>query len=293
MHDQSLENANVLVTGGLGFIGSHLVDSLVEKGCNVTVIDNLSSESSSEEYRVEGVNYWISDIRDIDHLCCKDTFDTIFHLAALARIQPSFNMPVEYFDIDALGTCKILELARKQGANVVYAGSSSAFGGPMLNPYAFAKYTGEQLCELYSKVYNVPTAIARFFNVYGDRHPISGDYATIVGIFEEQTKRRNNLTVTGDGEQRRDFTHVSDIVSGLILLNNENIFGEVFQLGTEMNFSINELANMFGGHIEYIPARPGEARDTLADTSKMQKIGWGPQVLIEDYIEEWKIKNNL
>lgn len=284
---------NILVTGGLGFIGSHLVDALLQDGHKVTVIDNLKSESSSKEHMRDGANYWISDIRDIDHLSCIETFDTIFHLAALARIQPSFDSPVEYFDVDAMGTCKILDLARKQGANVVYAGSSSAFGGPMLNPYAFAKYTGEQLCEMYSSVYDVPTSIARFFNVYGDRQPVKGEYATIVGIFEERTKREENLTVTGDGEQRRDFTHVSDIVSGLILLNNKDIFGDVFQLGTEINFSINELAEMFGGEIEYISARPGEAKNTLADITKMKSLGWNPQVFLEDYIEEWKIQNNI
>ena len=158
MHDHPLENTNILVTGGLGFIGSHLVDALVLAGNNVTVLDDLSSESCSKDYMVEGVTYWIGDIRDLDEKNCKDTFDSIFHLAALARIQPSIKMPVEYFDIDAMGTCKVLEFARKQNANVIYAGSSSAFGGPMLNPYAFSKYTGEQLCELYSKVYNVPTS---------------------------------------------------------------------------------------------------------------------------------------
>jgi UDP-glucose 4-epimerase len=284
---------NILVTGGLGFIGSHLVDVLVSNGHNVTVIDNLSSESSSKDYMLEGVTYWIGDIRDLDAKSCKDNFDSIFHLAALARIQPSFKMPVEYFDIDAMGTCRVLELARSQGANVIYAGSSSAFGGPMLNPYAFSKYTGEQLCELYSKVYNVPTSVARFFNVYGDRHPVSGDYATIVGIFEEQTKMGKNLTVTGDGEQRRDFTHVSDIISGLIMLNKKDVYGDVFQLGTERNYSINELASMFGGEIKYIPSRPGEARNTLADISKMKSTGWSPSTFIEDYIEHWKIKNNI
>ena len=282
---------NILVTGGLGFIGSHLVDALVSAGNNVTVIDDLSSESCSKDYMVEGVTYWIGDIRELDENSCKDKFDSIFHLAALARIQPSFKNPVEYFDIDAMGTCKVLELARKQGANVIYAGSSSAFGGPMLNPYAFAKYTGEQLCELYSKVYDVPTSIARFFNVYGERQPITGDYATIVGIFEQQAHSGLKLTVTGDGEQRRDFTHVSDIVSGLILLNNKKIFGEVFQLGTERNYSINELAGMFGDEIEYIPSRPGEARNTLADITKMRALGWEPKVFIEDYIESWKIKS--
>ena len=285
--------SKILVTGGLGFVGSHLVDSLIDKGHDVTVIDNLCSESSSRDYIRKGASYLIEDIREIDSLDLSRDFDVVYHLAALARIQPSFKNPVKYFSIDALGTCKVLEFARKCGAKLVYAGSSSAYGGPKLNPYAFAKYTGEELCRMYSDVYGLSTVIARFFNVYGDRQPISGPYATVVGVFEGQTLNGTPMTITGNGEQRRDFTHYSDIVSGFEALAKNDFSGEIFQLGTGVNYSINELAGFFGGDKEYIDARPGEAKITLADYSEMQKqTGWEPRTKLEDYVKTW-LENNL
>ncbi len=281
----------VLVTGGLGFVGSNLVDELVKRGdCDVTVIDNLSSESSSWEYNVPGVAYCIGDVRDLDENTFLGTnFDVIYHLAANARIQPSFQKPLEYFEIDALGTNKVLELARKCNAKVVYAGSSSAFGGPMLNPYAFAKYTGEQLCEMYSKVFGVSTVIARFFNVYGKRQPVTGQWATVVGVFERQYRENKPLTVTGDGTQRRDFTNISDIVDGFIALSEGRHSGEMYQLGTGKNYSITELAQLFSEKIEYIPKRPGEADVTLADWKPVyEATGWKAKVAIADYVKKYK-----
>ena len=159
----------------------------------------------------------------------------------------------------------------------------------MLNPYAFAKYTGEQICEMFNKVYGLKCAVARFFNVYGDRQPITGAYATVVGIFEGQHASGVSLTVTGDGEQRRDFTHVSDIVSGLIAMEGEVGTCELYQLGTGTNYSINELAGFFGGNIEYVPARPGEARTTLADNTKAKEsLSWSPKILLQDYVTNKK-----
>ncbi len=284
--------SKILVTGGLGFVGSHLVDSLHSQGHKVTVIDNLCSESSSRDYIIDGVNYLIEDVRDIDSLDLSKDYEVVYHLAALARIQPSFKNPVKYFSIDALGTCKVLEFARKCNARLVYAGSSSAYGGPKLNPYAFAKYTGEELCRMYSSVYGMSTVVARFFNVYGDRQPTSGPYATVVGVFEGQTSKNAALTITGTGEQRRDFTHYSDIVSGFEALSKKDFSGEVFQLGTGVNYSINELASFFNRDVKYIPARPGEAEITLADFSEMhKKTGWKPKVNLEDYVKSW-VSNN-
>ena len=282
--------ARILVTGGLGFIGSHLVETLLQdKNNDVVVMDNLCSDSSSPANKREGAEYWIDDIRNINTYRYQPDFDIVFHLAALARIQPSFKDPLKYFSIDALGTAEVLEFSRRSNAKVIYAGSSSAYGGPKLNPYAFAKYTGEQLCEMYSEVYNLSTCVARFFNVYGERQPTSGPYATVVGVFQNQAFYRESLTITGDGTQRRDFTHVSDIVSGFLSLSQDEWTGQVFNLGTGKNYSINELARMFGDDIQYIPRRPGEAKNTLADISKTSEAtGWEPKVDIKGYVQDWK-----
>ena len=285
----------ILVTGGLGFVGSHLTDSLADAGNKVTVIDNLCSESSSRSYMREDVRYWIDDIRNINSYKYEnEDFDVVYHLAALARIQPSFKDPLTYLSIDIMGTSNVLDYARRRGSRVVYAGSSSAYAGPMLNPYAFAKYTGEQVCEMYNKVYGMSVAVARFFNVYGDRQPTSGAYATVVGVFEGQTTNCAPLTITGTGEQRRDFTHVSDIVSGFEALGDGIHSAEIYQLGTGENYSINDLANMFGGEVQYIPSRPGEAWVTLADPSEMKEAtGWHPEVNINSYVQDWLRDNNL
>ena len=279
----------ILVTGGLGFVGSHLVDELLkDKNNKVTVIDNLCSESSSKSYMRDEAEYIIDDIRNLSNVFYKSLeFDVIYHLAALARIQPSFKDPMKYMSIDIMGTAEVCDLARRCNARIIYAGSSSAFGGPMLNPYAFAKFTGEQTCEMFTKVFSVKTSIARFFNVYGKRQPTTGPYATVVGVFEEQKRNNQPLTVTGNGEQRRDFTHVKDIVLGLIAMEKDEGAAHVYQLGTGKNYSINELAKMFSSNIEYIPKRPGEAWTTLADIKDANEIlGWSPSVSLEEYVKE-------
>lgn len=285
----------ILVTGGLGFVGSNLVDKLVQDPDNeVTVYDNVSSESSFKSRMREDVTYIVDDIRNINSHYHTPDFDLVFHLAALARIQPSFRKPLEYIDVDAMGTAHVLEFARRcqnevgDHVKVVYAGSSSFYGGPFLNPYAFAKHMGEDICKLYSSVYRLKTATARFFNVYGERQPTKGEYATVVGIFERQFISNESLTVTGDGSQKRDFTHISDIVRGLIAISKGDWFGEVFNLGTGKNYSINQLADMFGTTKRYLPGRPGEAQDTLADIQKTKDCtGWEPVVSLEDYVKKF------
>jgi len=282
--------SNILVTGGLGFVGSHLVDLLATEGNDVTVMDNLCSESSSRDHMRDDVNYWIDDIKNLDKTKYADEdFDVIYHLAAHARIQPSFKDPLKYLENDIMGTAHVCEYARQMNAKVVYAGSSSAYGGPMLNPYAYAKYTGEQVCEMYHKVYGMSTVTARFFNVYGDRQPVSGPYATVVGIFEGQTQKAESLTVTGTGEQRRDFTHVSDIIKGFLCLGEGDWQAQIFNLGYGTNYSINELADMFGGVKKYIPARPGEAWETLADVKDTHAAtSWKAEVCLINYVKKWK-----
>ena len=273
-----------LVTGGAGFIGSHLVDRLVEEGHNVDVLDNFCT--GFKKNKNSRANYIIRDIRDnLDDL---DEYDTIFHLAALARIQPSFSNPLETVSVNTYGTANVCELARRVNAKVIYSGSSSFYGGTYLNPYAFTKWQGEEICKMFSNVYGISTAIARFFNVYGYRHVSKGPYATVIGIFEDQYKKQEVLTITGDGEQRRDFTHVSDIVSGLMLMSKNDWSGEIFNLGTGTNHSINELAAMFLCESKHIEKRPGEARTTLADISfSKEKIGYSPEFELDKYVVNW------
>ena len=237
-------------------------------------------------------DYIIDDVRNLSNIQYGNLeFDIIYHLAALARIQPSFKDPMKYLSIDIMGTSHVCELARRCNAKVVYAGSSSAFGGPMLNPYAFAKYTGEQVCEMFNRVFDLKCSIARFFNVYGERQPTTGPYATVVGVFEKQYSEKKPLTVTGTGNQRRDFTHVSDIVSGLVKMSQDKGLCEMYQLGTSKNYSINELANFFDSRIEYIEKRPGEAWTTLADNKKAKdNLGWKPMTKLPDYIQQQKEK---
>lgn len=280
----------ILVTGGLGFVGYNLVKRLIDStDCKITVIDNLSSASSNINNKHEGVEYIIDDINNLNDKKYQDqSYDLIFHLAALARIQPSFIDPKSYFRSNILGTVNVCELAKRCNAKIVYAASSTAEAGPKLNPYAFTKHVGEETLAMYSQLYNVSTVCARFFNVYGDRHPTTGSYATIVGIFERQWKNNELLTITGDGEQRRDFTHVYDICDGLICLSKDIHTGEIYNLGTGTNYSINEVAAMFSNNTTYIPARPGEARNTLADISKAKKIGYQPKQKIKDYVKLFK-----
>ena len=274
---------NLLVTGGCGFIGSNLVDRLVELGHNVSVIDDLSA--GKKEFCNDGADYIFSDFKKelVNH---EDTdVEIIFHLAAEARIQPSFLDPLYTCENNAYGSAIIANFAKNSNAKVVYAGSSSFYGGVYLNPYTFAKWQGEEVFKMYSQVYGVETAIVRFFNVYGPRNPLIGQYTPVVAIFEEQMKLNKPLTIVGDGEQRRDFTHVSDICDGLIEISKLSCKGESFNLGTGANFSINELADMFGGEKRHLPSRPGEARITLADISKtIELTGWRPKYNLAHYV---------
>jgi len=285
--------SKVLVTGGCGFVGSNLVDMLVEDN-EVYVVDNL--DTGKKENCNPNAKYIFEDILDVfsgetpEYL--KDV-EVVFHLAALARIQPSFNRPAKTINVNARGTSLVCEFARNVGAKLVYAGSSSFYAGVYLNPYAFTKWQGEEICKMYSEVYGTKTAIARFFNVYGERQPYEGPYGTVVGIFERQFRTGQDLTITGNGEQRRDFTYVKDICSGLIAMSKGEFLGEVFNLGRGENFSINELAGFFtGAETTYIPARPGEAWETLADISKStETLSWIPNYDLQSYVSGWIERN--
>ena len=278
---------NIMVTGGAGFVGTNLIKRLLKDGHNVVSLDNYST--GKKENHQEGCVYHECDIRDvIDFNYFMKDVDIVYHLGALARIQPSFVNPANTFEVGILGTMNILEYAREQGCKVIFAGSSSVHSGKLKNPYTFSKVVADDLCLLYKKHFNVDTKICRFYNVYGPHQLTEGEYCTVVGIFENQYKEGVELTITGDGEQRRDFTHVDDIVEGLILTaQSDNFDLDTIELGRGNNHSINELAKMFGSEYTYIPERPGEARITLCDISEASKnIGYEPKVNIGDYVKE-------
>jgi UDP-glucose 4-epimerase len=277
----------IMVTGGAGFVGTNLIKRLLKDGHNVVSLDNYST--GKKENHQEGCVYHECDIRDvIDFNYFMKDVDIVYHLGALARIQPSFINPANTLEVGILGTMNILEYAREQGCKVIFAGSSSVHSGKLKNPYTFSKVVADDLCLLYKKHFNVDTKICRFYNVYGPHQLTEGEYCTVVGIFESQYKEGVELTITGDGEQRRDFTHIDDIVEGLILTaQSDNFEIDTIELGRGNNYSINELAEMFGCGHTYIPERPGEARITLCDISEANKnIGYEPKVDIGDYVKE-------
>ena len=261
----------VLVTGGAGFIGTNLIKKLLSKGYEVISIDNYSTGKKENEQK--GCIYYELNVNNtkLEETIPFDKIKTIFHLAALARIQPSLKNPQQTVENNVSGTLNILNIAKKYNITLVYAGSSSCHNGLYGSPYAWSKYAGEQLCELYSKVYNLNTSICRFYNVYGPHQLEEGDYSTVIGIFERQYRNNEPLTITSTGEQRRDFTHVNDIIDGLYKCANKNFKAEVFELGRGKNFSINEIVDMFGAERKYIPARKGEYDVTLCTDTKLKK----------------------
>tara|TARA_Y100000389_G_C17371946_1_gene469522 strand:+ start:275 stop:1171 length:897 start_codon:yes stop_codon:yes gene_type:complete len=293
----------ILVAGGAGFVGTNLIKRLLKDGHEVSSVDNYST--GFKENHQDGCTYYEHDLSSkhtlgiyVDHETYPswrdDEFDLIFNVAALARIQPSLSDPVKAISNNFNSALHVLEWARKNNTPVTFSGSSTLHHGLWGSPYAWSKYGGEQLCELYNKVYDLPTAICRFYNVYGEHQLEDGAYATVVGIFEKQYRNGKPLTVTGDGEQRRDFTHIDDIVDGLVrcglnLLTDAKVSnGQAYELGRGLNFSINEIAKMFDdAEVEYIPARKGEYPFTLADYTKAnEELGWKPSLNIKDYISE-------
>jgi UDP-glucose 4-epimerase len=297
-----------LVTGGAGFIGSHAVDKLLEMGHDVVVVDNeCAPENDNFYWRDEAENHKVN-IIDYDSLePLMKGVDYVLHFAAESRIQPSIIDPRYAIHVNVVGTTNVLQAAREMGVKrVMYSSTSAAYGlknkPPLketmptdcLNPYSVGKVGGEEVCKMYTKLFGLETVCFRYFNVYGDRSPTKGQYAPVVGLFFRQVEAGEHMTIVGDGEQRRDYTHVSDIVNANILAalsDNEKVVGELFNVGTGRNHSVNELAKLIGKPYEYIPARQGEARETLADNSKLREmLGWEPTVKFEDWIEENKPK---
>lgn len=295
--------SKALVTGGAGFIGSNLVDRLISLGHDVVVLDNESAVSNAQFYwnpRAENHKVDITDYKSIEHLFTGVSY--VFHTAAEARIQKSLETPELVLSTNVLGTANVLQAAlNAKVKRVIYSMTSSVYGKSNLipnneaqapncmTPYAVSKYAGEQLCGAYSTLYGLETVSLRYFNVYGHREPSRGKYATVVTKFINQHKNGEFLTIVGDGEQRRDFTHIDDIVDANIAAmdHSEKLHGEIFNIGAGRNFSINELAQLISTKYQYLPLRPGEAREILADNTKAKRVlGWEPKVRLEDYIKE-------
>ena len=294
-----------LVTGGAGFIGSHVVEHLLNLNFEVIVVDNESSDvhdnfywrSDTENHKVD-----ICDYEKFSPLC--EDVEVIFHLAAEARIQPTLINPILAAQSNTVGTCCVLQAARENGVKrVVYSSTSSAYGlknscplkedmpKDCLNPYSVTKTAGEELCKMYTNLFGLETVCFRYFNVYGERQPLKGQYAPLVGIFFRQKANGEPMTIVGDGKQRRDFTYVKDIARANILasdLSNKKVVGELMNLGTGTNHSVVEIKDLIGGDFVHIEARLGEAKETLADNSKAKRLlEWVPE---QDFAE-WINKN--
>jgi len=292
-----------LVTGGAGFIGSNLVDRLLDIGHEVIVIDNEYSDVHEQFYWNPKAQNYKYDIRDYEKTrSLYDGVDCVFHIAAEARIQPAILNPIEAVSINCVGTVTVLQCAREAGVKkVIYSSTSSGYGfneppnhenqpDDCLNPYSVSKVAGEKLCKMYNDLFGLKTISFRYFNVYGERQPLKGQYAPVIGIFLRQRNDGEPLTIVGDGEQRRDFTHVSDVVQANILAATKDVddeyYGELYNVGNGMNYSINEIANVISDNQINIPARIGESRITLANNGKLRTIfGWRPQVNLMDWIK--------
>lgn len=294
-----------LVTGGAGFIGSNLVDRLLELGHEVVVIDNEYSDAHDQFYWNDKSQNYKYDIRDYENTRpLYDGVDYVFHIAAEARIQPAIKNPIEAVSINSVGTCTVLQCAREAGVKrVMYSSTSSAYGleneipnvetqpDDCLNPYSVSKVNGEKLCKMYTDLFGLPTIIFRYFNVFGERQPLRGQYAPVIGIFLRQRLHGEFLTICGDGKQRRDFTYVGDVVNANILAATREVdfeaFGQVYNIGTGKNHSINEISEMISDHTINIDPRPGETKLSLADNTKFRTtFGWEPTMELQNWIEK-------
>jgi UDP-glucose 4-epimerase len=303
----------VIVTGGAGFIGSHLVDRLLADRHEVVALDNLSvgrEKNLASALQNPKFTFRRADIRDRQTLGeYFEGVDVVYHLAALADIVPSIERPQDYFSSNVDGTFNVVEAARAARVRrLIYAASSSCYGIPDVYPtpedapirpqypYALTKYLGERIALHWGIVYDISTLSLRFFNVFGPRARTSGTYGAVFGVFLAQKFYGKPFTVVGDGAQTRDFTFVADIVDGIVRASESNVRDEIINLGSGGTYSVNELCRLIGGPIEHIPKRPGEPDCTFADTRKAERlIGWrartsfeeGVRTMIE-HIDDWR-----
>ena len=281
----------VLVTGGCGFVGHALTLELIKRGYEVDVIDNLSI--GKEAKIPEGCTFLGGDIRGMDNQDDKP-YTYIFHLAALSRIQPSFQNPTLTFSVNVNGTKQVVEYAFQNKCKVIYSGSSSRHHNPTLSPYAMSKHMGEEWIKMYKKVYDLDAEIVRFYNVYGPGELVDSHMAAVIGLWRAAIKKGETIKIHGDGKQKRDFTHIDDIVDGLIRIAESNEKHEdAWELGTGKNYSLNEVANMFGVLSEYVDDVKGNYRETLRiNDDALNRLGWQPTDKLKSYIDEIKLRNN-
>jgi UDP-glucose 4-epimerase len=291
---------SVIVTGGAGFIGSHLVERLLADGHRVRVLDNLSTgrlknlEHLASDSKLAVEEGDVSDPRRIAPFF--QGIDWVFHLAALADIVPSIQRPLVYHRSNVEGTVSVLEAARHAGVKrFLYTASSSCYGIPdgyptpetadirPQYPYALTKWVGEQYALHWAQVYKLPVVSLRLFNVYGPRSRTSGTYGAVFGVFLAQKLHGQPMTIVGDGTQTRDFTFVTDVADAFVTAARSDAAGEIFNVGSSNTYSVNRLAQLLGGDVVHIPKRPGEPDCTFADIRKIQRaLGWNPKVSFED-----------
>lgn len=276
----------VLVTGGAGFIGSHLCEKLFMQGHKVYSLDNYFT--GSRVNHIEGVEYIRGYTKDIDKLGLEG-LDIIYHLGEYSRVEQSHEDISKVVEFNKIGTLRVLEYARRNNIKIIYAGSSTKFGDLDIysSPYAWSKATNTDLVNDYGKMYNLDYAIVYFYNVYGPREISHGKYATLIGLFKDKTLRGEELTVVSPGTQERNFTHVYDIVEGLMMVG-EMGYGDGYGIGNPKSYTVIEVAEMYGGDIKMLPERKGNRMSAQVVTEKTEALGWKPVKDLETYIKDLK-----
>lgn len=282
----------ILVTGGAGFVGSHLCERLSQDANNeVYSLDNYFT--GSEANHVENVTYIKGSTKDIATLVTFNP-DMLYHLGEYSRVEQSFDDIEKVWEYNKDGIFAVLEFVRKAGCKILYAGSSTKFGdgglGRSASPYAWTKATNTELVMNYGSWFNVPYAITYFYNVYGPREIQTGKYATLIALFKEKMKNNEVLTIVAPGTQKRNFTHIDDIIDGLVLVGEQG-YGDEFGIGSGEAFSILEVAQMYGGKIEMLPERKGNRMTADVISAKTEALGWSPKRKLGDYIDALKANN--